>query len=318
MGMINAKKFYAILFAALSLVMILLPAVAVQSTPSSKSGKKCTVSGETFRVKLVDSDKIVKVSRDDYLFGVVAAEMGPSYKPEALKAQSVAAYTFALFRKKENAKNDYDVTNDSSTDQAYVSRSDWKKKWGKQYDKYAKIIDSAISDTAGYVMTDDNGNPILAAYHAISSGRTESAKNVWGTDYSYLQPCESIGDLLSPDYLSIRTFTAAEIAEKLADTVQLSGDAVGWLGEVNCTESGTVITANFGGTAISGASLRDKLGLHSASFDISYADGKFTFNVKGRGHGVGMSQYGANYLAATGSTFVEILSHYYTGCKMSR
>ncbi len=319
MRLAAAKKFYSVLIFVLALLMLGLPAIAIErgTTPPQIYVRPDDEDAE-FRVLISETGEIEEVSRRDYLFSTVAAEIGPDAPLEALKAQTVASYTYLLYRKNENKNEKYDITDSPETDQKYVNRADLAEKWGQNAEKYAENLNRAIDETLDYIITDDGGEPILAAYHAVSSGKTESAKNVWGEDYPYLQSVESIGDLLSPDYLSVRTFTEAELAEKLADYAALEGDAAKWIGSADYSEAGTVLSYKFGGEQISGENIRRALSLRSAAFDVSYKEGTFTFNVKGFGHGVGMSQYGARYLASTGSSFVEILSHYYTGCKMKK
>ena len=324
MGGFQTKKIYFVLSAVYFLIAALLPAVALADRPDSSQSKSSVVenkaakSSGVFVLRLSDTGETVSLSRKEYLFGVVAAEMGGGCEAEALKAQTVAAYTFALYRSAENRSEPYDITDSPDTDQGYLSREEAKTKWGDRFEAYEKAIDSAVDAVYGYRLVDENGAPILAAYHAVSSGRTESAAVAWGTDLSYLQPVESVGDLLSPNYLSQRTFTAAELAEKLASAVSLTGDSTKWLGKIVWSESGTVTAFPIGDKTFTGEQVRSLLGLRSAAFEVTVADGSFTFNVKGCGHGVGMSQYGANYMAKCGSTFLEILSHYYTGCKMVR
>ncbi len=322
MGTSSVKKIYFIFSVLFFLLVAFLPAIAFiepsSEKPLSSKAPAPASTGESFRVLITETDKVVKLSRDDYIFGVVAAEIGATYHEEAIKAQAVAAYTFALFRSAENADEPYDITDDSKTDQGFITREQAKQKWGDKYDAYAKTIDSAVTAVAGYRLIDADAKPIMAAYHAVSAGRTESAEVKWGEDIPYLQPVESVGDLLAPDYLSVREFTAAELADKLSKEVKLEGSSDGWLGEVKWSESSTVTSATFGGKALSGERVRELLGLRSAAFEVTYSEESFTFKVKGYGHGVGMSQYGANYMAKCGSTFVEILSHYYTDCKMMR
>lgn len=324
MGGFRTRNLYFFLSAVFFLLASLLPATALGHRPTgspmtqSATQSKLPLSADGFTVKLTATDKTVRLSRSEYLFGVVAAEMGGGFEPEALKAQAVAAYSFALYRSAENGSKPYDLTDDPSIDQGYLSREEAKAKWGERFSDYEKAIDDAIASVDGYKLVDDDSKPILAAYHAVSCGRTESAAVAWGQDIGYLQPVESVGDLLSPNYLSQRSFTAAELAEKLAPAVSLTGDKAGWLGKVTLSESGTVTEIVLGGKSLSGEQVRSLLGLRSAAFEIAPSDDGFIFNVKGYGHGVGMSQYGANYMAKCGSTFLEILSHYYTGCKMIR
>ncbi len=320
----RTRNLYFFLSAVFFLIASLLPATALNDRPTgsqmtqSATQSKLPLSADGFTIKITATDKTVRLSRSEYVFGVVAAEMGGGFEPEALKAQAVAAYSFALYRSGENRSKPYDLTEDPSIDQGYLSRSDAKAKWGERFSDYEKAIDDAIASVDGYKLVDDSSKPILAAYHAVSCGRTESAKVAWGQEISYLQPVESVGDLLSPNYLSQRTFTAAEFAEKLAPAVSLTGDKAEWLGKVTLSESGTVTEIVLGGKALSGEQVRSLLGLRSTAFELAPTDDGFIFNVKGYGHGVGMSQYGANYMAKCGSTFLEILSHYYTGCKMIR
>lgn len=322
MGIISVKKIYIALSTVFLLIGSLLPCVALKPAQSENSGVIESVmpskSGEYFKVYLTEQEKIVKISREDYIFGVVAAETGGGYEPEALKAQTVAAYTFALYRKNENKKEDYDITDNPSLDQAFLSRKDAKAKWGAYYDSYCENIDAALSSALGYVLTDSSGNPILSAYHAVSAGRTESAQVMWGEDISYLKPVESVGDLLSPNYLSTRTFSAEEFAALLKSEVKLTGEPSDWLGEIKYSDSSTVTAVKIGNKTLTGEQVRELLNLRSACFTPSYTENAFTFQVKGYGHGVGMSQYGANYMAKCGATFIEILSHYYSDCKMVR
>lgn len=285
-----------------------LPAMGEPFLDPQSSEKK------TLRVLRRESGEVEEMSVEDYLFSVVAAEMPALYETEALKAQTVAAYTYAM-RKAEASDKDYDITDDSSVDQAFTSRDKAREKWGENADTYEEKIRSAVKSVL-YETVTYNGKLILAAYHAISSGKTENAADIWGGEYSYLVSVESAGDKLSPNYLSIVTFTEEEFKEKLSDLVSLSGDAASWFGDIGKTDSGSVMTAVVGGKAVSGGEIRNALSLRSSNFDLSYADGAFTFTVRGYGHGIGMSQYGAHYLAQQGKNYKEILLHYYPGCKV--
>lgn len=285
-----------------------LPAMGEPFLEPQSSEKK------TLRVLRRESGEVEEMSVEDYLFSVVAAEMPALYETEALKAQTVAAYTYAM-RKAEASDKDYDITDDSSVDQAFTSRDKAREKWGENADTYEEKIRSAVKSVL-YETVTYNGKLILAAYHAISSGKTENAADIWGGEYSYLVSVESAGDKLSPNYLSIVTFTEEEFKEKLSDLVSLSGDAASWFGDIGKTDSGSVMTAVVGGKAVSGGEIRKALSLRSSNFDLSYADGAFTFTVRGYGHGIGMSQYGAHYMAMQGKNYKEILLHYYPGCEV--
>ncbi len=309
-GVIAALFLSHVLFPLFSMNKTILP--SVDYTVETPDG---TVDGESFRVKMEDGE-IVKLSAFDYIKGVVYAEMPAEYSTEALKAQAVAAYTFALYRKQQNKDKDYDITDSTSPDQAYMTEEEFKKREGSNYSAYSKKIGDAVKSVLGKVITYD-GQIALSIYHNISGGKTESAELLWGGSYPYLQPVESVGDLLCPEYSSEKTISSDEFkakAEKLG--AKLSGEANEWLGEIKNSESGTVLSLEIGDKAFTGAELREAFGLKSANFDVSCKDGNFVFSVRGNGHGVGMSQYGAQFMALQGSDYVEILHWYYKGCEI--
>lgn len=307
------KNLYGWISLFLSLVLLLFPlipgngtAVAVGTVPVPQQQEEIT-----FRFKDKDTGEVSVLSARDYILGVVSAEMPASYHIEALKAQTVAAYTFALYRKNENKSLGYDITGDSSLDQAYIDEAGRKKKWGDKSDQYTEKMLSAVDAVLGQTVTYDGGLA-LTLYTAISGGKTETAKNIWGKDYPYLVAVESVGDLLSPNYLSSATFSEAQIKEKLPQIAAIEPSK--WFSSPVYSDSGTVMTISFGETTLKGSEIRSALGLRSANFDVTAADGNFTFNVRGYGHLTGMSQYGANYMAQQGSTYKEILLWYYPGC----
>lgn len=308
--------FYIVLMTALSLM---LPSISMFFTHTeSSSGPAKARAAAYFRVYISESGRIRRVAAEDYVFGVVASEMSPSSEPEALKAQAVAAYTFALRRKRQNANREYDLTDSEKSDQHYTPREDLLKKWGSNAAKYEKSVLDAVRAVSGYAILDSDGAPILAMYHAVSPGKTESSEVMFGGAYSYLTPVDSVCDLLSPDYLSQAQFTAAEFKKKLSPLVDLSGREKDWLGKIEYSPSGTAKTVELCGKKVTGRQIQSALGLRSAAFDLLYDGKSFTFRVKGWGHGVGMSQFGAQYLAKQGFSYVEILSHYYTGCVMKK
>ena len=328
------KGMYLVLSLVLLASMLLIPLLAIpgeqQATPPASSGTSSVdiadehltnEKADHFLVYNPETQKTEKIAAADYVFRVVAAEMPASYHEEALKAQAVAAYTFACrkraLRLGGKSDHDYDITTDSSQDQAYITPEELKTKWGDKYDEYTEKIQAAVEATSGYMLTYE-GSPIFAAYHAISSGKTESSGNVWSVNYPYLKPVESVGDLLSPSYLSEVSLTSAEFKEKLKDTCTLDDNPAGWVAEPTRSDSGTVLSCSIGGKLLTGKEIRTLFDLKSANFDLKFADDKFTFTVRGHGHDVGMSQYGANYMALQGSDFLEILSWYYTGCTLEK
>ena len=279
-------------------------------------------ASDTFRVLDTDSGKVVELSERDFLIGTVANELYPTYHIEAMKAQAVAAYTYySRKRTAQRANPSADLKGADFSDvpsrfpEGYTTEG-LKERWGKNYDTYYKKVCEAVDAVAGKRLYYD-GQPIMASYHAISFGATETAGVVWGSDYPYLQSVPSPGDKLSPDYETVVSFKAADFSAALCKEVKdlkLEGDAAGWVtGDPKLSEAGTVEEITVGGMKITGRQMRAALSLRSACFTVKYADGAFQFTVHGFGHGVGMSQYGADYMARQGSTWQEILTHYYTG-----
>lgn len=309
----------------LSAVMLLLPlgvmtersAVLVSAAANTEIPDAKKSISETFLVCNNENGSITEMKAEDYIFGVVAAEMPALYEEEALKAQAIAAFTFACRRKAENEGKEYDITNDHTTDQSFITEEAACEKWGEKADEYTNKIKTAINEVIGYMITYDN-KPIVAVYHAISSGKTEDAKDIWGEEYPYLKPVSSEGDKLAKDYITEVSFTADELKEKLASDIELSGDAANYFGEISRTDSGVVKEISVCGKTLKGARIRTLLDLRSSNFEVKFNDEKFVFSVYGYGHGVGMSQNGANYMAKQGSDFKEILTHYYKGCKVEK
>lgn len=314
------RGIYIGVIAVLFLGMVLFPLCSMEKTvlpkPPSPLVSEPSTSGETFKVKLSEEGKIIELSLKDYIVGVVCAEMPAEYQPEALKAQAVAAYTFALYRKQENTDKDYDITDSTTPDQAYMTDADFKKREGSNYEAYKAKITAAVDAVFGQVITYE-GKVVLPIYHDISGGKTESAEVLWGGSYPYLQSVESVGDLLSPQYLSEKSVTGDELRSALSDRkITFSENASEWFGNIKRSESGTVLSVDVCGVSLKGSDLRTALSLRSANFDVSYSDGSFQFSVRGHGHGVGMSQYGAQFMALQGSDYKEILQWYYRGCEI--
>ena len=251
--------------------------------------------------------------------GALAAEMPPTFHPEAMKAQAVAAHTYALACKAQNTGKAYDLTADPQNWRSYTTEQVFRERYGSYADAYWKAICSAADPVAAYLLTWE-GEPIVAAYHSMSSGVTEDASNVWQGGKPYLVPVESTGDPLAPDYETQTFFPVEQVAQAVRSTcpsAQLDGDPSGWFEITERSEGGYVTGLLAGGQNLSGTRLRSLLGLRSADFDISCDGTQFCFTVRGYGHGVGLSQYGADYMARQGATFDEILLHYYTGATLA-
>lgn len=278
--------------------------------------EKSDVKKSMQKIKVLKNDEILEFDINDYIFGVVAAEMPALYEKEALKAQAVAAYTYACY-KKERSDTDYDISADPQVAQCFITRDEATARWGEKAQEYAKKIDDCIAEVQGEVIT-YNQKPILAVFHAISSGSTNSCADVWGTDLPYLKSVDSFGDTLSDGYISQASFTAEEITDKLKDIAAADNNIQNYFSDIKTNNNGYVKEIIFCGKKTTGAAVAKALQLRSSNFEVNYADNNINFTVKGYGHGVGMSQTGADYMAKQGSTYKEILLHYYTGVKIEK
>jgi len=263
-------------------------------------------------VRVRRGETVEEGDMDTYLVGVVLAEMPASFEPEALKAQSVVARTYAQKAYITGGKHgDGSVCTASACCQAYIDEADYLAKGGKK--ENVEKIRSAVFATAGEILT-YNGQIIEATYFSCSGGSTEDAAAVWGTDFPYLQAVDSPGEEHASHYEDTVTFTPSEVSEALG--VRLTGPPAVWIGAVTRTDGGGVETIEIGGTEFSGTEIRTLLGLRSASFDIYTSLEEITVTTRGHGHRVGMSQYGADAMAVTGSTYRQILAHYYQGTEL--
>lgn len=294
--------------------------------PSASTGTTpaVTVEDDGFRILDERTGKVFEVNAPDYVRGSLAAEMPPTFHPEALKAQAVAAHTYALrLREKNRAASDEslkgaDFSADPENWKSYTTEQRFRERYGDLADAYWKAICDAADAVYPYLLTYE-GEPIVAAYHSMSSGTTEDASNVWTGSVPYLVPVESFGDTLAPDYETTERFPVREVAQKLRSAwpeIELGEDPSGWLTVTERSEGGYVTGMTAGDRAIHGKELRSLLGLRSSDFTVACDGADFIFTVRGYGHGVGLSQYGADYMARQGATFDEILAHYYPGATL--
>lgn len=248
---------------------------------------------------------IINLSMTDYLIGVVASEMPAEFNLEALKAGAVAARTYALKKIKEGG-----ILTDTVSTQVYSDNNELKNKWGSSFDKYYNKIKQAVLETDNLVIK-YQGSLINAMYFSTSNGYTESAKEVFGYDIPYLQSVESSVDLETTPYLRTVEKTELEILNILGIT-NLNNIEI-----LSRTSSGRIKEIKIDNKIFTGVELRNLLGLRSTDFDINTNDGIVTITTRGYGHGVGMSQYGANKLAQKGYNYQDILKHYYVNTEIS-
>ena len=313
------KVFSLAVLVICSLLLLPLTALKQQNKAVSAISPKVTetAENETFRIYNTKTQETEKMDVKDYLFGVLAAEMPANYNAEALKAQAVAAYTFALYRKNENQNKTYDLTDNYLTDQSFITKAEARSRWGSKAEEYTEKFENVLKETENYAITYNN-EPILAVYHAISYGKTEDAENVWGKEYPYLKSAASYGDKLCDGYITTLSVNEEKFKEILESQVSLNGEPQNYIGKTDRTNAGTVKTLEICNTEIRGSKLRELFSLRSSNFQIEYKDGNFNFTVYGYGHAVGLSQNGAEYMANEGSDFKQILNHYYKNCKIEK
>lgn len=244
--------------------------------------------------------EVINIPITDYLIGVVGSEMPASFHSEALKAGVLAARTYAL----KKIKNGEALTDTVST-QVYSDNNELRSKWGNEFDKYYNKIKDCVISTNNEVIT-YNGELISALYFSTSNGYTESAKEVFGYDIPYLQSVESSVDLDTTPYLRSIDKESGQILNILGIT-DLNNIEV-----ISRTSSGRIKEIKIDNKIYSGVELRNLLGLRSTDFEIVVNGDITTIITRGYGHGVGMSQYGANKLANQGYSYRDIINHYYT------
>lgn len=250
-----------------------------------------------------NNGNIEKYELEEYIIGVVGAEMPASFNKETLKAQSVVARTYAL----KSIKNNKQLTSDNST-QNFKDNNELKKMWGSSYNTYYNKIKSAVLETKGLYLSYNN-DYVDAVYHSTSNGNTEDAVYVWGNSVPYLKSVSSEYDNTNKNYNSIITLTYNEISNKLKNSI----DSNTKFNIISRTSGNRVKEIEINGTTYSGVEFRKLLNLRSADFSIENNGANVVISTNGYGHGVGMSQYGANGMANNGSSYTDILLHYYTG-----
>lgn len=263
-----------------------------------------------------------EISMDEYLLGALAAEMPASFEPEALKAQAVALRTYALYKVKNGtpAHPEADICSDSACCAAWADAETLRERWGADYDTYTAKLRAAIAATDGVYLTYGD-EPALAVFHASSAGMTEASGDVWSTALPYLVSVESPeNDENVPHFVSEITLTAEEFRSAISEAYPAAvfpEDTAQWLTGAEYSAGGRLVSLTIGGVTVPGTALRALFSLRSTAMTIAVAPDSVTITTRGSGHGVGMSQYGANLLALDGLTCEEILAHYYPGTALA-
>lgn len=299
-------------------VLIFVPGKNEQENPTNGTSAQSNHTQATqqpacgIQIDLIVDEETVSIDLEEYVLGVVLSEMPASFEPEALKAQAVAARTYALKTCTDGKKHAGAVCASHSCCQGYMTAEDYLQRGWKE--KYVERVRRAVAETAGQVLTFE-GKLIRATYFSCSGGATEAAVAVWGRDYPYLQSVESPGEEETVYYTDSEGFSPEEFQEKLG--VALTGSPETWFGSLTYTAGGGIDTMEIGGVAYRGTTLRSLLGLRSTVFQVVVTGEYICFETRGYGHRVGMSQYGADAMAQEGSTYAQILAHYYQGTELT-
>lgn len=276
----------------------------VDNTSTNKTTKSSVSEITVYR----SNGSVINLNMTDYLIGVVSSEMPASFNLEALKAQSVLARTYVLKAKQTGKK-----LTDTVNTQSYIDIDQMKNKWGNSFNTYYNKIKKAVENTNGEYLS-YNGNYIEALYHSTNNGKTESSLDVFGNYYPYLISVSSEYDKNASSYLRTINMPLDTISNKLG--LSLNNDSV--ISILSYTDGSNIKEININGNNFSGKKVRELLGLRSADFDISISDNNANITTRGYGHGVGMSQYGANGMANAGYSYKDILSHYYPGTTLTK
>lgn len=265
------------------------------------------------RIKRETTGQIDTVPFEEYVKGVLAGEVPTSFHIEALKAQAVAARSYAMKKIEDNTATDYDVV-DTVSNQVYMDDAQLKEKWKDQYDEKMKIIESAVNETKGEYLEYD-GKVAQAFFFSTSAGKTENSEEVFQSALPYLRSVDSSWDQeVSPVFQQDYQFSVHDFYQKLElpykETVQFQ--------VTKQTSTGRVKEVNIDGTVLKASDISSKLGLRSTFFTFEQIGSSIHMTTKGYGHGVGMSQYGAQAMALKGSTYDQILKHYYQGVQIKK
>ncbi|WAA12159.1 stage II sporulation protein D [Fervidibacillus halotolerans] len=307
---------------------IFIPSILVLPFSTDKvSGRLMEVSEQDWDTRLSEAsavevsvyrsrlDKVEQLPIEQYVVGVVASEMPANFEEEALKAQSLAARTYII----KQLVNDHKVAllkgadvDDTQAHQVYKSIEELKKQWGTDYFTNIEKIRQAVYETKDEIIVYDNA-PIHVSYFSTSNGFTENAEDYWKTAFPYLKSVESPWDIQSPKFNDTKVIQVSEFEKKL--NIQITDEQIGEI--IALTEGKRVAKVKIGKKEFTGREIREKLGLNSTDFTWERKGDEIVIQTKGYGHGVGMSQYGANGMAKEGKTYTEILKYYYEGVEIT-
>ena len=299
-------------FIIVALLVVIIPFLFVKIFVKTDEIKFKYVTNNIIRVKDEKTGIINEVPFEDYIKGVVAGEMPATFELEALKAQAVASRSYAMYQMTATKDREYDVLN-TTANQVYLTDQELKENWKEEYPEKINKIKEAINETSGEYLTYE-GKVINAMFFSTSVGATENSEEVFVSALPYLRSVDSKWDEASPAYTDTYTFTLEEFYKKL----NLQYNQTLTIEVTSKTSTGRTRTLKINGTEINGRDLATKLNLRSNYFDIVQNENNVTITTKGFGHGVGMSQYGANGMAKEGYKYDQILKHYYQNTEIKK
>ncbi|MBQ3135998.1 MAG: stage II sporulation protein D [Clostridia bacterium] len=322
-------KDYLLMTLLLFLIMVVSPLVTLidkadnaepTATISTAAGKtertEESSSHETVTLMVSSTGKLTEMSAEEYLYGAVCAEMPASFHKEALKAQAVASYTYMKWLK-ENADNPSqikaDITDNPEIHQAYISDEELQKRWGSSYDIYSEKVKEAVKSVL-YEYLAYEKKTAMTVFHGISPGKTVSAQAAWGNEIPYLSSVTAPGDKLSPDITTELSISKEDFVKHFDGAKAENTEEI--LKGIKTSDEGYVNEITYKKQKLSSADLRSAYNLKSPFLKIESNKSNVLFTVYGKGHGVGMSQYSADYMARQGSTYDEILAHFYKGTEL--
>lgn len=320
----NWKATYVTILFALVFIILVLPSLVV--LPSTFNQEVQISDEEEFSSEFKDnwndnalvvhvlrdkSDQVETIPLEEYVIGVVSAEMPADFELEALKAQALAARTYIIQYMMATGADQEDAITDTVQHQVYYSDQELQQNWGADYQWKKANITRAVAETSGEILTYQN-KPITPAFFSTSNGYTENAEDYWENELPYLKSVASPWDEASPRYLDQKTISIPEV-EALLD---INWDHLAETIPITKTDSNRIKTIKLGGESFTGRQIREKLELRSSDFELEKKDNHLIFTTKGYGHGIGMSQYGANGMAQEGKDYKTILHYYYQGVEV--
>lgn len=332
--MIKISPLLWIVFSAF-IIVLLIPSILVVSFSENKGNEELdlkidknnvmaneaanqAVEVSVYRTSLKE---IENVSFEEYVVGVVASEMPATFELEALKAQALAARTFLVnkmvapdsSKDEELLRVNADISDNPENYQVYKNKAELAKQWGENYQSNITKIQEAVHATQGQILTYE-GKPIDPSFHSTSNGYTENSEDYWEHSYPYLRSVASPWDKESPKFNDQVVVTISEVEKALGIQLDRQTDIIG---EKKLTESNRVATIEIDDQEFTGVHIREKLGLPSNDFEVEQSGENLIFTTKGYGHGVGMSQYGANGMAKEGKNYEDIVKYYYQDVSIS-